>query len=180
MDLHFDQSAATLPIEGLVINGKKVSHAEYFKTRKNIVLQYPNARPMIECLGRRKQTIFLPAELVCGDELDRRVKEMLPSIASYTPEKRNESIEEIKGYLIPGKQVRLLQLDFCVSASITAYYSRRCRLSVPVKKLCVTDPVLLDSCSFFLVRKQREQVGSFLRAVLSYRKTVFRWDSFLS
>ena len=77
VDLHFDHSAATLPVEGLLINNKAISHAEYFKTRKNIVLQYPNVRPMIECLGRRKQTIFLPAELVCGDELDRRVKEML-------------------------------------------------------------------------------------------------------
>lgn len=59
---------------------------------------------MIECLGRRKQPIFLPAELVCGDELDRRVKEMLPSVASFTPEKRNEAIEEIKAFLIPGAQ----------------------------------------------------------------------------
>ena len=137
VDLHFDKSPASFPVEGLEINGKNISHAEYFKTRKNIVLQYPKAKPLLEVLGRRKQTIFLPgkrficilhsafisggctisslvshhyhchadtAELCCGDELDRRVKEMLPSIASYTPERRNQAIEEIKGYLIPGKQ----------------------------------------------------------------------------
>ena len=69
-----------------MINGKPCSHAQYFKDRKNINLQYPNARPMVEVLGRRKQNIFLPAELICGNELDRRVKEMLPTIASYTPE----------------------------------------------------------------------------------------------
>lgn len=102
--LHFDHSANSLPVEGLKINNKAVSHAEYFEKRKNIVLKYPNACPIIECLGRRKNTIFLPAELVCGDELAQDVKVMLPTIASYTPEKRNLAIEEIKNYLKPGAQ----------------------------------------------------------------------------
>lgn len=87
-----------------MINGKPCSHTQYFKDRKNINLKYPKACPMVEVLGRRKQNIFLPAELICGNELDRRVKEMLPTIASYTPEQRNDAIEKIKAFLIPGAQ----------------------------------------------------------------------------
>jgi len=71
--LAWDHSAASLPVKGL-----GMSHAEYFKTRKNINLKYPNAKPMVEVLGRRKESIFLPAELVCGNELDNKVKMMLP------------------------------------------------------------------------------------------------------
>ena len=59
---------------------------------------------MVEVLGRRKQNIFLPAEMICGDSLDRRVKEMLPTIASCTPEERNEAIEKVRQFLIPGAQ----------------------------------------------------------------------------
>jgi PAZ domain len=60
----FEHSAASLPVEGLLIDGKPCSHAQYFKVRKNIELKYPNATPMVEVLGKRKQTIFLPAELI--------------------------------------------------------------------------------------------------------------------
>jgi hypothetical protein len=98
-DLIFDHSAASMPVEGL-----GYSHAEYFKQRKNIVLKYPNAKPMIAVLGRRNQTIFLPAELVAGNELGRRVKEKLPMIASYKPEARNAAIDKIRSYLVPGAQ----------------------------------------------------------------------------
>jgi hypothetical protein len=98
-DLVFDRSAASMPVEGL-----GMSHAEYFKQRKNIILKYPNAKPMIAVLGRRNQTIFLPAELVAGNELERRVKEQLPQIASYKPEARNAAIDKIRAYLVPGAQ----------------------------------------------------------------------------
>ena len=50
----FDHSAESLPVEGLLIDGKPCSHAKYFQKRKNIHLEYPNARPMVEVLGRRK------------------------------------------------------------------------------------------------------------------------------
>jgi len=46
----------------------------------------------------------LPAELVAGNELDPRVREMLPQIASYKPDVRNKALEKIKAYLIPGAQ----------------------------------------------------------------------------
>lgn len=98
-DLLFDHSAASMPVDGL-----GMSHADYFKQRKNINLNYPNAVPMIAVLGRRNQTIYLPPELVAGNELERRVKEQLPMIASYKPEARNSAIDKIRGYLIPGKQ----------------------------------------------------------------------------
>ncbi len=98
-DLMFDHSANSLPVDGLGI-----SHAEYFAKRKSIQLKYPDARPMIAVLGRRNQTIFLPAELVAGNELEPRVKQQLPSIASYKPESRNQAIEKIRSYLIPGAQ----------------------------------------------------------------------------
>jgi hypothetical protein len=98
-DLVFDHSAASMPVDGL-----NMSHADYFKQRKDIVLKYPNARPMIAVLGRRNQIIFLPPELVAGNELERRVKEQLPMIASYKPEARNAAIDEIRSYLVPGAQ----------------------------------------------------------------------------
>jgi hypothetical protein len=100
----FDHSAATLPVDGLLIDGKPCSHAQYFKVRKGKALQYPDATPMVEVLGKRKQHIFLPAELICGNELDRRVKELLPTIASYRPHERNEAIDKIKKFLQPGAQ----------------------------------------------------------------------------
>ena len=100
----FDHSATSLPVEGLLINGKPCSHAQYFKERKNINLQYPNAKPMVICLGRRKEKIFLPAELICGNELDPQVKAQLPIIASYSPSERNQAIESIRNFLKPGAQ----------------------------------------------------------------------------
>ena len=102
--LRFDHSANSLPVEGLTINGRTVSHSEYFLQRKKKQLNYPNAKPMITVLGRRKQHIYLPAELICGNELDPQVKEKLPMIASFTPEARNKAIETIKKFLVPGAQ----------------------------------------------------------------------------
>ena len=99
VDLLFDHSAMSLPIQGL-----NMSHAEYFQKRKGIDLRYPDAKPMIAVLGRRNQTIFLPPELVAGNEMERRVKEQLASIASYNPQARNEAIEKIRAYLVPGAQ----------------------------------------------------------------------------
>lgn len=61
-DLMYNHSAQTLPVEGL-----GMTHAQYFETRKNIKLKYPEARPMIAVLGRRNQTIYLPPELVAGN-----------------------------------------------------------------------------------------------------------------
>ena len=54
-------------------NGEDVTYniAEYFSKIYDINLQYPNAKPMVEVLGRRKQSIFLPAELLAGNELGK-------------------------------------------------------------------------------------------------------------
>jgi hypothetical protein len=99
-DLLYDHSAASLVVEGLGMN-----HDEYFSKRKNITLKYPNARPMIAVLGRRNNTIHLPAELVAGNELENRVKQQLPMIASHRPEQRNQAIDKIRSYLVPGGKV---------------------------------------------------------------------------
>mmetsp|Transcript_21287 Transcript_21287/g.46192 ORF Transcript_21287/g.46192 Transcript_21287/m.46192 type:complete len:966 (-) Transcript_21287:493-3390(-) len=99
VDLHFDKTPASLPVEGM-----GMSHAEYFKARKDIDLKYPNAAPIVAVSGRNGSTIFLPAELVCGNELDPQLKMKLPSIASFTPQVRYEGIEEMKKYLTPGGQ----------------------------------------------------------------------------
>ena len=99
VDLIFDKSAATMPVEGL-----GMSHAEYFEKRKGITLKYPTAVPMVAVLGRKNQTIFLPPEIVAGNELEKRVKEQLPMIASFTPEARNKAIDKIRAYLVPGAQ----------------------------------------------------------------------------
>jgi len=98
-DLIYKHSANSMPVEGLGI-----SHADYFAKRKNIELKYPDARPMIAVLGRRNQIIFLPPELVAGNELEARVKQQLPMIASYRPDSRNQAIDKIRSYLIPGAQ----------------------------------------------------------------------------
>ena len=98
-DLHFDKSPASLPIPG-----KNFSHAEYFAKKKGINLRFPNATPMIEVLGRNDSSIYLPAELVCANELEPHLKSKLPMIASWTPDVRHAAIEEIRRYLIPGEQ----------------------------------------------------------------------------
>lgn len=98
-DLLFDKSPATLPVQDL-----GMSHAEYFQQRKNIKLKYPNACPMVVVNGRNNNKIYLPAELVCGNELDPQLKMKLPTIASFTPQIRFEGIQEIRRYLIPGAQ----------------------------------------------------------------------------
>lgn len=97
--LHFDKSAASLPVEGL-----NISHAEYFQQRKNITLKHPNAPPMVAVSGRNNSTIYLPAELVCGNELEPQLKMKLPSITSFTPEVRFKGIQEMRRNLIPGAQ----------------------------------------------------------------------------
>ena len=81
-----------------------MSHAEYFKQRKDITLKYPKACPMVVVLGRNNNKIYLPAELVAVNELDPFIKSQLPQIASFTPQVRNEAIEEIRRYLTPGAQ----------------------------------------------------------------------------
>jgi len=87
----------------LSIPGKGISHTEYF-AQKGVHLEFPDAKPMIAVEGRRRQTIYLPPELVAGNELDERVKEMLPQIASFTPEVRNAAVEKVKAFLTPGSQ----------------------------------------------------------------------------
>eukprot|EP00934_Nitzschia_sp_Nitz4_P001230 Nitzschia sp. Nitz4//scaffold129_size63868//31071//34237//NITZ4_006199-RA/size63868-augustus-gene-0.56-mRNA-1//-1//CDS//3329534905//1230//frame0 len=98
-DVLFNHSPATMPVEGL-----GMSHAQYFEKRKSIKLKYPSAAPMLAVMGRKDQTIYLPAELVCKNELDSSVKEQLPMIASFTPPTRNDAIDKIRAYLIPGAQ----------------------------------------------------------------------------
>eukprot|EP00547_Thalassionema_nitzschioides_P000902 CAMPEP_0194203194 /NCGR_PEP_ID=MMETSP0156-20130528/3038_1 /TAXON_ID=33649 /ORGANISM="Thalassionema nitzschioides, Strain L26-B" /LENGTH=1226 /DNA_ID=CAMNT_0038928897 /DNA_START=245 /DNA_END=3925 /DNA_ORIENTATION=- len=98
-DLVFEESAESMPVGNL-----NMSHAQYFKDRKNCTLQYPRAVPMVAVVGRNKQMIHLPPELICADELDDDVKTQLPKIASFGPVVRNEAIEEIKNFLVPGAQ----------------------------------------------------------------------------
>jgi len=99
IDLLFDESPASKMISDL-----NISHAEYFTKRKKLTLKYPNAKPLVAVLGRQNSTIYLPAELVCGNELEPKLKQQLPSIASFKPEKRLKALEEIKRFLKPGAQ----------------------------------------------------------------------------
>jgi aubergine-like protein len=96
VDLDFDNSPSSLPIEGLGI-----SHADYFRDRKKIPLKYPDARPIVAVLGRNNSRIYLPAELVCVNELNPFVKQQLPMVASFKPKQRHDAIEEIRKYLVP-------------------------------------------------------------------------------
>jgi len=98
-DLIFDNSPASLPIEGL-----GMSHADYFNKRKGLDLQYPDVKLMVAVEGRRDSTIFIPPELVCGTEIEPFVKQQLPMLTSYKPKVRNDAIDEVKRYLIPGAQ----------------------------------------------------------------------------
>jgi hypothetical protein len=86
----FEHSPRSLPVQD-----KGISHEEYFK-QKGITLKYPDAEPMVVVLGRNDRRMYLPPELVTGNELEPRVREMLPQIASFTPEKRNNAIANIK------------------------------------------------------------------------------------
>jgi len=99
IDLLFDHSPASKPVDGL-----GMSHADYFTKKKKITLKYPNAKPLVAVLGRNQSTIYLPAELVCGNELEPRLKMQLPSIASFKPAERHAAIEEMKRFLKPGAQ----------------------------------------------------------------------------
>jgi hypothetical protein len=98
-DLIFDKSPASMPVEGL-----GMSHADYFKKRKGIDLTYPDVKLMVAVEGRRKSTIFVPPELVCGTELDINLKRELPMLTSFKPNVRSKAIDEIRRYLIPGAQ----------------------------------------------------------------------------
>jgi len=96
--LDFNNSANSLPVAS-----KGISHTEYF-AQKGIKLEFPDAKPMIVVEGRRKQSIYLPPELVAANELDPDVKQMLPQIASFKPDTRNAAIEKVKAFLKPGEQ----------------------------------------------------------------------------
>ena len=87
-----------------MVQDLNISHAEYFKKRKNIDLKFPKARPMVAVGGRNDSVIYLPAELVTGNELDAQIKMKLPTIASFRPDDRLKGIEEIKRFLRPGSQ----------------------------------------------------------------------------
>lgn len=99
IDLLFNESPTSMPVEGL-----GMSHAEYFETKKKIPLKYPNAKPLVALLGRNQKTIYLPAELICGNDLEPSLRVQLPTIASFKPFERHTAIEEIKRYLRPGAQ----------------------------------------------------------------------------
>ena len=99
VDILFDESPASLPVKDL-----GMSHAEYFSKRKGIKLEHPDARPIVVVSGRANNHIYLPAELICGNELDAQLKARLPSIASFTPDVKRRAIDEMRGYLIPGAQ----------------------------------------------------------------------------
>ena len=99
VNLDFENSASSLMIPDI-----GMSHAEYFEKKKGIKLKYPNAKPIVAVLGRAGNTIHLPAELVCNNELDPVIKQSLPLIASYKPPDRHMAMEEVKRYLIPGEQ----------------------------------------------------------------------------
>ena len=48
---------------------------------------------------RNKFQIYLPAEQVCGNELEPKVRKQLFKIASFTLTQRHAAIEEIRQYL---------------------------------------------------------------------------------
>jgi hypothetical protein len=85
----------------LMVPSKGISHTQYFQS-KGVSLEWPDNKPMIEVEGRQNSRIFLPAELVMGNELD--VREMLPQVASFSPADRNKAIEVVKAFLQPGTQ----------------------------------------------------------------------------
>ena len=99
VEILFDESPASMIIPTL-----NISHAEYFQKKKGIELKFPNAKPMIKTWGRNKSSIYLPAELVCGNELDSKARSILPLVASFAPKERNDAINEMKRYLQPGGQ----------------------------------------------------------------------------
>ena len=127
MRLRFDVSPASLPVEGL-----NMSHAQYFEVKKKTKLKYPNAVPMVEVVGRNKEPIFLPAELVCCNELDMKVRQKLPQIASFRPDVRDAGIEKIKQFLIPGAQKTRGAGSLLPAVGITLDENR---IQVPVQML---------------------------------------------
>jgi hypothetical protein len=87
-----------------MIENLNMSHTEYFQRRKNVRLKYPGAKPLVQVLGRHDEAIFLPAELVARNELDTKVREQLPQVASFKPEQRYDAIDKIRRFLVPGAQ----------------------------------------------------------------------------
>lgn len=98
-DLVFEESADSLPVADL-----GMSHATYYRDRKNALLEFPAARPMVAVLGRNRRIIYLPPEIVCANELDDELRPQIPKIASIKPDRRSDAIDTIKRYLIPGAQ----------------------------------------------------------------------------
>ena len=117
--LRFDCSPTSLNVKGL-----NMSHTAYFEKKKKIKLKYPNSVPMIEVLGRNNESIFLPCELVCVNELDPDVKMKLPMIASFRPDQRNKCIEEMKRFLIAGAQKSKGEGNLLPSMGITLDQNR--------------------------------------------------------
>jgi hypothetical protein len=54
---------------------------------------------MVVVLGRRDQMISLPLELVMKNELDAKVRESLPQIASSKPDVRKKAIDAVASLL---------------------------------------------------------------------------------
>ena len=52
----------------------------------------------------KHRKISLNFFLLQGNELDPKVREMLPIVASFKPEVRNRAIEKVKTFLVPGTQ----------------------------------------------------------------------------
>lgn len=125
-NLDFSNSARTLMIPDLGI-----SHEEYFR-KKGIRLEHPNDPPMVALPGRRNQTIHLPAELVMGNDLDPQVREQLPMIASFQPQRRREALEILAKFLVPGAQTTKGASGLLPVAGITLSNNR---LQVPVSVL---------------------------------------------
>ena len=88
--------------DSLAVGNLKMSHTKYYQERKNYTLEFAAAAPMIAVLGRNKQIIHLPAEIVCANELDEELRSQLPKITSFKPDCRNDAIETVKKFLIPG------------------------------------------------------------------------------
>jgi hypothetical protein len=73
---------------------------------------------MIAVMGRKKQIIHFPAEIVCSNELSDSLKMQLPKIASIAPKQRHDAIQEIRRFLVPGAQKTRDKRDLLPSLGI--------------------------------------------------------------
>lgn len=64
-----------------------------------LVLKFTNLPPVVAVLGRNSSTIYIPAKLLCLNELDPFVKHQLPLIASFKFPKWHQAIKEMKRFL---------------------------------------------------------------------------------